>query len=197
MNLTNLTPPPDARRPPLWLAALAVAAFWGALYDLGRWTALFVLNPIHLDFRIFYVAAQAGLQRGWPSMYDLGTLRSMSAGFPPAERYIDSHATFVSPPVFGWILLPLTAAPLPVAYLLWTLISLACLVLAWYLVAPYRGLGRASLLLLGLSVWPVMDSFYYGQPTLEIVALVAMAWWLCRREQPVAAGVALAVAIAI
>lgn len=174
-----------------------MAGFWGAVYDLGRWTVLFVLNPIHLDFRIFYVAAKAGLDRGWPSMYDVNTLAALSAGFPPAERYIDSHATFVSPPLFAWVVLPLTALPLPAAYFAWTLLSLACLTVAWHLVAPYRGLAKLSLLLLGLTVWPVMDSFYWAQPTLEIVALVGVAWWLCKRDNPVAAGVVLALAVAL
>ncbi len=130
-------------------------------------------------------------------MYDLDTLRSLSSGFPAAERYIDSHATFISPPLFAWVLMPYALFPLPVAYLLWTLTSLACFVAAWYLVAPYRGLAKATLLLLGLTVWPVMDSLYWGQPTLEIVGLVALAWWLCKRDRQVAAGVALALAIGL
>lgn len=174
-----------------------MAAFWGAVYDLGRWTVLFALSPIHLDFRIFYVAAQAGLQHGWSSIYDVGVLRSLSTGFPPAERFVDSRSAFISPPAFAWILSPLTAMPLPAAYLVWTLVSLGALVLAWYLVAPYRGLAKASLLLLALAVWPVMESFYWGQPSLEVLGLVAVAWSLNQRGRPVAAGVALALAVAL
>lgn len=174
-----------------------MAAFWGAVYDLGRWTVLFVLSPIHLDFRIFYVAAQAGLQQGWSSIYDVGVLRALSTGFPPAERFVDSRSAFISPPAFAWILTPLTAMPLPAAYLVWTLVSLGALVLAWYLVAPYRGLAKASLLLLALAVWPVMESFYWGQPSLEVLGLVAVAWSLTQRGRPVAAGLALALAVAL
>jgi len=174
-----------------------MAAFWGAVYDLARWTVLFALNPIHLDFRIFYVAAQAGLRQGWSSMYDVGVLQALSSGFPPAERFVDSRSAFISPPAFAWIVAPLTALPLPVAYLVWTLVSLGALVLAWYLVAPYRGLAKVSLLLLALTVWPVMESFYWGQPSLEVLALVAVAWSLNQRGRPVAAGVALALAVAL
>lgn len=181
----------------MWLAALAVAAFEGAVYDLGHWAVLFIANPIHLDFRVFYVAVHAAYQRGWGAMYDVDSLRALSAAFPPAERYIDSQATFISPPLFAWVLAPYAALPLPVAYLLWTVTSLACLVIAWRLVAPDRGLTKATLLLLGLTVWPVMDSFYWGQPTLEIAGLVAVAWWLCARDRQLAAGAVLAVAIAL
>ena len=195
---TSYSSSAESRRPPLWLAALAMAAFWGAVYDLGRWTVLFALNPVHLDFRIFYVAAQAGLQRGWSNIYDVGVLRSLSTGFPAAERFVDSRSAFINPPVFAWVIAPLTALPLPVAYLVWTLVSLGALVLAWHLVAPYRGLAKFSLLLLALTVWPVMESLYWGQPSLEILALVAVAWWfLTQRDRPVAAGVALALAVAI
>jgi hypothetical protein len=44
-------PASQSVRPPLWLAAAAVAAGWGAAYDIGRWIAAFVT----------YVAAEAGL----------------------------------------------------------------------------------------------------------------------------------------
>src|SRR6185295_5459458 len=99
----------------------AAAAFWGAVYDLGRWVALFVTRPVHVDFRIFYVAAQAGLERGWAAVYDQDLLRQLSAGFAVDERYINSSATYVSAPRLAWLLSPLAFFPLPVAYAAWTL----------------------------------------------------------------------------
>src|SRR5712692_5016919 len=57
------SPSQSRGRPPLWLAAMTVAAFWGAVYDVGRWVYLFALNPVHIDFSLFYVAAQARLGR--------------------------------------------------------------------------------------------------------------------------------------
>ena len=179
------------------MAAALVATFWGAVYDLGRTTLLFVLNPFHIDFRVFYVAGQAGLERGWSAIYDLQTLRSLSSGFPATERFIDPSTAFVSPPVFAWMIAPLTVLPLPVAYVLWTLISLAALAWAWRLAAPYGGLAKLSLFLLALSLWPVMDCLYLGQPSLDVLALTATAWWLCARDRPLAAGAALALATAM
>lgn len=184
-------------RPPLWLASTLVATFWGTLYDLGRTTTLFILNPFHIDFRVFYVAGQAGLERGWTAVYDLQALRSLSSGFPATERFIDPSTAYVSPPVLAWIVAPLTALPLPAAYVLWTAISLAALVGAWYLAAPYGGLAKLSLLLLALSLWPVMDCLYLGQPSLDVLALTALAWWLCARDRTIAAGLALALAMAM
>jgi hypothetical protein len=71
--------------------------------------------------------------------------------------------------------------------------SLAALVWAWHVAAPYRGLAKLALLLVALALWPVLQAFYYGQPAIPILGLVAAAWWLMRQERPVVAGVVLAV----
>jgi hypothetical protein len=40
---------------------------------------LFAHNPVHIDFSLFYVAAQAGLRHGWGAVDGVNTLRSLSA----------------------------------------------------------------------------------------------------------------------
>ena len=184
-------------RPPLWLASAATAAAWGALYSVGRWVFGFVTFPIHEDARINYVAAQAGLRFGWSRIYDFTTLRQLSQVFPAAERSIDATATYISPPLLAWLFVPLTLVPEPVAYLIWTLGALAALVWTWHVSAPYDGLAKLTLLLAALALWPVMQVFYYGQPGVVVVALVALAWWLIRAERPISGGVALAFATAL
>jgi Glycosyltransferase family 87 len=183
-----------AERPPLPLAAAAVAAGWGALYSIGRWTVEYLTVPIHDDVRYDYVAAQAGLRFGWSKIYNLDILRQLSAGFPPPQNTIHPGGTFINPPLLAWLWTPLVAFPEPVAYLIWTLLSLAALVWAWYLAAPFTGLARVTMLLAGLALWPVMEAFYFGQPTMFVLALVATAWWLMRRNHMLWAGVALAFA---
>ena len=184
-------------RPPLWLAAGAVASGWAAVYSIGRWIAYFVQHPIHEDVRLIYVAAEAGTRYGWSTIYDEGTLRTLSSAFPADDRTIDSVLTYLHPPLLAWIFAPLTVFPEPVAYLLWTAISVAALVFAWHFAAPYQGLAKLTLLLVAIGLWPVMQAFYYGQPTFLVIALVAVAWWLIRREQMLAAGIALALATAL
>jgi len=181
-------------RPPLWLATAAVAAFWAATYDVATWLVQFARQPIHPDFRIFYVAAQAGVRYGWPSIYDLAKLRALSASFPAGQTYINEQLPFINPPLLAWLIAPLTALPVPIAFALWSALSLAALLCAWQIAAPYAGLRKAALLLLVLALWPVLDAFYFGQPSLIVLALVATAWWFCLRNQPLAAGAALAVA---
>ena len=184
----------DRGLPPLWLAAAALAAAWGALYSVVRWTFFYLTSPVHEDVRIWYVASEAGIRRGWSSIYDLDTLRALSSVFPAAERHIDSAATYVNPPLLAWIFVPLTWLPEAVAYGVWSAVLLGALAWAWYLAAPYHGLGKATMLLLALALWPVLLSFYFGQPSLLIVALVAASWWSCSHDRPWAAGVALALA---
>jgi hypothetical protein len=189
--------PTHSARPPLWLAAAAVAAAWGAVYCIARWTVFYALLPIHEDVRITYVAAEAGLRYGWSAIYDLPTLRALSSVFPASQHHIDSSATYINPPLWAWLFAPLTLFSEPVAYALWSLVSLAALVWAWHIAAPYTGLARATLLLVAVAMWPVLLSFYFGQPTIVMLGLVATAWWLCARDRPLAAGVALALATAL
>jgi hypothetical protein len=187
-------PASQPARPPLWLAAAAVAAGWGAAYDIGRWVAAFVTFPAHEDVRIYYVAAQAGLRFGWSTIYDMATLRSLSTGFAGGQTNIDSSATYISPPLLAWLFAPLTAFSEPGAYALWTALSFGALLWMWHVAAPHAGLAKVALLLGGLALWPVLDAFYRGQPVIILLALVAAAWWLAERDRHVVAGVTLAVA---
>ncbi|MHB8613286.1 MAG: glycosyltransferase family 87 protein [Candidatus Dormibacteraceae bacterium] len=182
------------RRPPLWLAAGAMASAWGAAYSIARWIFLYAFGPVHQDMRFTYVASEAGLRYGWSTIYNAATLHSLSTSFPPTQQYIGGSLTYINPPLLAWLFVPLTAFSEPVAYALWTALSLAALVWAWYLVVPYTGLAKLTLLLLALALWPVLLVFYFGQPSMLLLLLVALAWWLCAHERPVAGGAALALA---
>ena len=182
------------KRPPLWLAAAYLASFWAAAYTLVSWALLWLVRPIHEDVRMNYVAAEAGLRYGWSTIYDQSVLRALSSGFPADARIIDVQKTFASAPLVAWLFGPLTVFSEPMAYLLWTGVSLAALVVAWYLAAPYTGLSKVALLLAALGLWPVLLTLFFGQPTLIVVALVAASWWFCARNQPLAGGAALALA---
>jgi glycosyl transferase family 87 len=190
-------PASQTARPPLWLASAAVVAGWAAAYDVVVWFVEFRRQPVHPDFRIFYVAAEAGLRYGWSSIYDISLLRSLSASFPKGQTAINSALPFIHPPLVAWLVAPLTALPVGAAYAIWCAVLFGALVWAWYVAAPFAGLGKLTLLLAAMAIWPVLDAFYYGQPSTLQLALVATAWWLCVKERPVAAGAALAFATAL
>jgi Glycosyltransferase family 87 len=184
----------SARRPPLWLAVAAVSCGWAAAYSIGRWIVLFIFGPVHEDVVMYYVAAETGLKHGWAAIYDQAIFQSVSTPFPAVAQIIDKHRPFASAPLVAWLFAPLSAVPEPVAFAVWTALSLGALVLAWHIAAPYTGLRKFTLLLLALGLWPVLLVFYFGQPTMFLIALVAATWWLCAHDRPVAAGAALALA---
>lgn len=189
-----MTITPARARPPLWLAAAAVAAGWGALYSMSRFVLAFIGDAVHLDTVITYVAAQAGLRYGWARMYDVTTLRTLAGTF---RIPVDPQSMYINTPLWAWLLAPLTATSEPVAYALWSVISLVALACAWYVSAPYTGLARLTMLLAALALWPVLTSFYFGQPVMILLALVAAGWWLCAHDRPLAAGAVFAVATAL
>src|SRR3989442_463011 len=140
----------SSARPPLWLVASVVAAFWSAAYDIQQWVTEFVRSAVHVDFATFYIAAEAGMRYGWSSMYDRATLQALATTHGLPHDYISSAQVFANPPAFAWLLVPLTVLTIPAAYLVWTIVSLGALVWAWYVAAPYAGLGKLTLLLVAL-----------------------------------------------
>src|SRR5205814_7626842 len=99
---------------------------------------------------------------------------------------------FVSPPPFAWLLVPLSVFGAGGATIAWLAISLAALVLAWFLAAPGAGWTRSLWLLGALAWYPVLYGLSLAQPALVIVALAAIAWRLAAAGQPYHAGVVLA-----
>lgn len=181
-------------RPPLWLIGAGLASVWWAAHAIAVWILLFTVMPVHEDIRLTYVAAKAGVRYGWSTIYDQSTLRALSAAFPLEQQRIDSLYTYLHPPLVAWLFAPLTAFDEPVAYVIWTIVSLVALVVAWHVAAPYTGLAKVTLLLIAVGMWPVLSTLYYGQPNLLVIACVAGSWWLVKRDRALAAGIALALA---
>lgn len=172
-----------------------MASFWAALYTIARWTLLYVLGPVHQDFRFTYVAAEAGVRYGWASIYDPSTLRELSAGYPAGERVVQGALAYVNPPLLAWVVAPLTVFSEPAAFAVFAALSLGAFCVAWWMAAPYSGLSRATLLMIGIGLWPLLFVLYFGQPDLLLIALVAASWWFCTRDRPAASGIALALAL--
>jgi hypothetical protein len=184
-----------AGRPPLWLAAAATAAFWGAAFGVVRLVRIFLDDPYGNDFRVFYAAAKVGLGAGWSRIYDGDLLRAASSAFPVQDRVYDSSHFYVQTPLLAWIVAPLTAFPEPAAFVVWTVLGMAAFVIAWAVACPFTGMARITLLLLGLALFSVHESLRFGQPTLLLLALMALAWHQAERDRPVFAGALVALAV--
>jgi hypothetical protein len=186
---------PLSTRPPRLLVSAFAASGCAAGYAIETWISRNVTGgPVHYDVRMYYAAAEAGLRYGWSTIYDQAILRSLSSVFPVGERLIDNHVTFASTPPLAWLFAPLTVFSEPVAYALWTVVSLAALVFGWYIAAPYTGIAKLTILLVVLALSPIFWSFYLGQPTMFVIASVASAWTLSTRKHHLAGGAALAIA---
>ena len=188
----------SARLPPLWTAAAAVASGWGAVFSLKRWVDHFLTDTAADDFRVYYYVARLGLQQGWSHIYDQAILKAvMAAHFTGSLAAVDGGHTYPNLPTLAWIIAPLTVLPFGDAYAAWALLGLICVLIAWWIVSPFEGIRRVTLLLLALALWPVHYSLIFGQSTPEIIALVAAAWWCIRRDRALAAGLALALAASL
>lgn len=185
------------RLPPLWLSAAAATAAITTVFGVKRWVDHFVSAPYVDDFRLNYVAAEIGLTRGWSHIYDLDLQRQLSAGFGPVGSVVNTHENFVTPPPLAWLVAPFTLFSLPAGYLVWTLVSLAALIFAWWLVCPGKGLARITLLLVAIAIWPTHYSFWQGQTGGVSIACLAATWWLLVRERWALAGAVLALALFI
>jgi len=175
-----------------------MACFWGAVFSVKRWIEHLSTNPYGDDFRVYYYAARLGLQQGWGAIYDQAVLRGvMAQHFTGDYAIVDGGHTFPNPPSLAWLIAPLTVLPWEAAYIAWAVIGVACLVAAWWLAAPRRDFAGVTLLLLAVALWPIHYSLIFGQPTGEILLLVAAAWWFLRRDRPLEAGIALALATSL
>ena len=139
------------------------------------------------DFRLVYGAALVSLREGYGHLYDLTAQKQAVEGLGPGFYW----SPFINPPPLVWIATPFTALPFDVAIVLWTVVILGALLLAWYLVAPGGRLARAAHLALWLGLFPVAFGVMVGQPVAFVAAGVAACWWLLRRHHPVWAGLAL------
>ena len=181
--------------PRLLLVASATTSFWGALFSVKRWVDHYRSDQAVDDFRVYYYTARLGIEQGWNQIYNQDALRAvMAKHFTGQLAVIDGGHTFPNPPPLAWVIAPLTVLPFGPAYAIWSLVGLASVVVAWAIAAPFRGLGRLALLLTAVAIWPVHYSLIFGQPTPEVIALAAAAWWLLERDRVALAGIALAVA---
>ncbi|MEA2657419.1 MAG: hypothetical protein QOI23_2784, partial [Chloroflexota bacterium] len=176
----------------LWTAVGLLVGLILIAWDL--WIAATTFVPqyaVRNDLRLAYGAALVGLRDGYGHLYDLAaqkaSIESLGPGFNPQP--------FISPPPLAWLVTPLLALPFNVALVIWTVLLLAALVLAWRLLAPRGRLTGAAHLALLLGLFPVAFGVMVGQPGALVAAAVATSWWLMRRERAVLAGLALSLIV--
>jgi Glycosyltransferase family 87 len=181
---------------PPWLAVVgwaALAASLGAAVLAAlHWSTTYVASPGFSDFKIYYLAARIGIAHGWQHMYDprLQDAGWKVLGYDFSQQSLPDRL-FLSPPLVAWIATPFTVLPPPAAYLAWSVLTIGCLALTWWLLAPGTPLWRSTQLLASLWIAPVLFGLMLGQAAFLVLAAVAACWWLLRHDRPSRAGLVL------
>jgi Glycosyltransferase family 87 len=168
----------------------AVAGIWTGLLltAFNVYAAAVTYAPQFLvrnDFRLVYGAAMNAWRNGYPHLYDL-------AGQKTAVEGVGAYwSPFLNPPPLAWLGTPFLLLPFSAATVLWTALIVLGALAAWWLVAPGTGLTRAAHLALFLGLFPTAFGLMVGQPVALVAAVVAVSWWLARRDRPIAGGMVL------
>ncbi|HEY3086400.1 MAG TPA: glycosyltransferase family 87 protein [Candidatus Dormibacteraeota bacterium] len=146
------------------------------------------------DLTLVYIGVRIGLEHGWSHIYSLPLQQELFAQLRPHAPFGDG-ARFISPPVYAWLLLPLTLLGASAAVFAWLAISVAALVAAWWIAAPGSWPRRGIWLLAAMAWYPVLYGLSLAQPALVIVLVVAVAWWLAKSNRPYLAGLVLGLSV--
>ena len=94
-------------------------------YNVIQYVTLVFQTPRQLDFYVFWLAPRIGLAQGWAQMYNPGRF------LPELVAQTGNWLPYLNPPVFAWLLLPLSLLPYGVALVIWNAFILGCLVVIW------------------------------------------------------------------
>ena len=157
------------RRDRLFAAGLGAAWFvmmcYAAWYRVRPWPDIL----LHIDFSSFWMAASLLKEGAGGRMFDPGVQYSFELNLRHQLATTDLIRTdtgfnpYPNLPSLALLYLPLTFLPIPVAYVIWWVISFASFVAGIALPLRHRKYGR-SLAVLMLSFVAVTTSMFEGQP---------------------------------
>jgi Glycosyltransferase family 87 len=183
------------RRPPILHAVLLVIGAWAVVFELLRFVGLVSSQPANNDYRVFYLAAEAGIRWGWPHMYDPSRLQELNASFAlPVSSDISPLYTYLSPPLLAWLIATLVPLPFTVGFCIWAALNAGALGAACRLVFGHSRTVWIAVFLGSLAIWPSALAIERGQPELVLYALVIASWWCADRGHQRSAGLLLGIA---
>src|SRR5579859_164833 len=168
---------------------LWIVRIWLMITQSGLFTA------VGYDFGL-YLAQVAALQSGDPTnIYRLDVLNAYQqalAAYAPPGTFVPP-ALVPYPPLFAWLLQPLTLVPPPVAFLIWTGLNLAAMVALVWRIRPLVPDWIRPWLLGLVVVFPgVIPSLVLGQPMLLLALATAEFYVSLRAGRELRAGLWLA-----
>jgi hypothetical protein len=186
---------PGDRLPPISHSVALVIAAWAVIFEISRLVREVASQPGNNDYRVFYLAAKAGVTWGWPHIYDPFLLQQLStttasAGAPD----ISPLYTYLNPPMLAWLLAAMTPLPFLVGFCIWAAVNAATLGAACRLVFSRSRMVWAAVFLGSIAVWPTAFALERGQPELLLFAVVIGSWWCADRGHNRTAGILLGLA---
>lgn len=175
------------------LAAAMSLAYRGGIVSLNAVGML--QHPLQSDFALYYRDSEVALQSPQHDPYDLATFRRVTAQLGIKRLKADPVVPSLSLPPLIWLVMPFTLLPLAAARWLWLGLLASCLVIVWALAAPGKGLTKTAHLAAAAIFLPVSFAFADGQAILLVTAVVAMSWWLLKRDHEIWAGLVLALLV--
>jgi Glycosyltransferase family 87 len=179
-----------------WLLALALVISCASLWALLPLANSLQDNTGH-DFRLLFVAATA--LRAHQNPYDTATfLHQAQLDNVPARLLIlrgQFIQPYVYPPVFAWLIIPLTFITVAHALLAWRLLSLACVFAGTLgLIGPLTELQGAAflrsrlnrVLVAALVTFSPLAFYvtYWGNPVVISYAAMGGSVWALNRHHP-------------
>ncbi len=166
------------------LAALLLIVFYAErIWTVYRDTGLF--RRLGFDWGLFYSQASALAAGDVAAMYQverLGAYVQRLAPYTTAPEVPLLQWPSPYPPLLAATLLPLTRISPPLAFGIWTALSLAaaCHVL-WRVGQLVPGGGRVRLAVIFFTTLPVLQAFLLGQPVLFLASALAESYLALRR----------------
>lgn len=174
-------------RTPVWLQAVlgAAAILFYAQRILTVYRDSGIFRRIGFDWGLFYAQASALAAGDTSAMYQVDRLGQYVQGLVPYTTTPDVPLLqwpSPYPPVLAAVLVPLTYVPPPVAFGVWTLVSLAASVhLLWRVGQLMPGSGRLRMAVIFFTTLPVLQAFVLGQPVVFLASALAEAFLAWRR----------------
>lgn len=186
--------PSVSRRQDLSLAAIIIAAWLAIMATaVSIWLKPWPDILFRADFVSYWTAASMLRDGHASAMFDIETQRAFqenlraSMGTSIGTLSIADLSPFYNPPVMAYLFVPLTVLPMPLAYVLWNVVSLAMLIAAVALPLCGRPWGT-SLGALLITFGGVAVTLFEGQANAIFVLALSFAMLLSVSRRPFAAG---------
>jgi hypothetical protein len=159
--------------------ALLVAGLWSLAMFGTQLLSMVRSGDAGGDLIGFVAAAERGLAHGWIHAYDA----------PVAVP------RFVELPVVAWSAASFAILPAAARFPIWVALLLIAAYAAWRILKPARGMADGLWLLGLIASFPFVYSIALGQLSPAILLLLALFVSWLGRQKPIAAGLALAIAL--